>query len=293
MKNETFGYLNDYDLKWSLYPTGPAMMDSFASGETDIGYIGLPPVMIRLENGLKLKCVAGGHIEGTVMVAPNSYKTFDELGSVKTVLEQFEGEIIGTPSRGCIHDVIISEITKDLDITIKNFEWADFIPDALEDGEIAAGVGTPSLATVISNRLDSNIVIPPYKLWPYNPSYGIVVREDLIDESPEFITQFLKAHEKACNLIRFQPRNAAEIAFKELEVVNIEFVLNTYKISPKYCASLPEAYINSTLKFIPVLQNLGYMKSYLKKDEIFELKFIQKTHPEPAHYDSPGSIILN
>ena len=130
------------------------MMDAFESGETDIGFIGLPPVMIRLENGLNLKCVAGGHIEGTVMVAPSSYKTFDELGSVKTVLEQFEGEIIGTPSRGCIHDVIISEITKNLDITIKNYNCADFIPDAMEEGEIAAGVGTPSLATVISNRIN-------------------------------------------------------------------------------------------------------------------------------------------
>ncbi len=267
------------------------MMDSFASGETDIGYIGLPPAMIRLENGLNLKCVAGGHIEGTVMVAPTSYKTFDELGSVKTVLEQFEGKVIGTPSRGCIHDVIISELTKDLYISIKNFDWADFIPDAMEEGYIAAGVGTPSLATVISSRLDSNIVIPPYKLWPYNPSYGIVVREDLIDESPEFISQFLKAHEEACNLIRLQPENAAEIAFEELEVVNKEFVLNTYKISPKYCASLPEVYINSTLKFIPVLQNLGYMKGNLKEEDIFELKFIQKIHPEPAHYDSPGSLI--
>ena len=70
-------------------------------------------------------------------------------------------------------------------------------------------------------------------------------------------------------------------------------MLNTYKISPKYCASLPEAYINSTLKFIPVLQNLGYMQGNLKEEDIFELKFIEKTHPEPAHYDSPGSIILN
>ncbi len=291
LKNETFDYLTDYELEWTLYPTGPAMMESFASGETDIGYIGLPPVMIRLEEGLKLKCVAGGHVEGTVMVAPESYKTYEELGSIKTVLEQFRGETIGTPARGSIHDVITSELTKEYDITIKNFEWADFIPDAMEEGEIAAGVGTPSLATVTRNQLNANIVIPPYKLWPYNPSYGIVVREELITESPDFIIQFLKAHEKACNLIRFQPENAAEIAHNEIEVINKDSILDTYRISPKYCASLPEDYINSTLKFIPVLQNLGYMQSTLEKEEIFNLKFIQQTHPKPAHYNSPGTLI--
>ena len=260
------------------------MKDAFASGDLDVGYIGLPPVMIGIENGLKVKCIGGGHVEGTVMVAPQHYKTFDELGSVYAVLKQFEGKKIGTPSKGCIHDVIIREMTKDLDIEIKNFAWADFIPDAIDEGEIAAGVGTPSLASVTSRRFSSNVVIPPHKLWPYNPSYGIVVREELIDESPEFITDFLKAHEEACNLIRLHPEQAAEIALKEVKVVDEDFVLDTYKISPKYCASILEEYIESALKFIPVLQRLGYMQGDLNQENIFNLEFIKKIHPEPAHY---------
>lgn len=284
LKNEPLGNLNNYDLKWSLFATGPAMKDAFASGDLDLGYIGLPPVMIGIENGLKVRCVGGGHVEGTVMVAPEYYKTFDELSSTDAVLKQFEGKTIGTPSKGCIHDVIIRKMTEKLDIEIKNFSWADFIPDAIEEGEIAAGVGTPSLASVVSRRFDSNIVIPPYKLCSYNPSYGIVVREELIDESPEFIIDFLKAHEDACNLIRLHPGQAAEIALKEVKVVDKDFVLDTYKISPKYCASIPDEYIKSTLKFIPVLQNLGYMDGDLKQKNIFNLEFIKEIHPEPAHY---------
>ncbi len=271
-------------MKWSLFATGPAMKDAFASGDIDVGYIGLPPVMIGIENDLKVKCVGGGHIEGTVMVAPDNYKTFKELGGTKAALEQFEGEAVGTPSKGCIHDVIIREMTKNLDIEVKNFSWADFIPDAIEEGEIAAGVGTPSLATVTSRRFASNIVIPPYKLWPYNPSYGIVVREELIHESPEFIIDFLKAHEEACNLVRLYPEQAADIALKEVQVVDKNFVLDTYNVSPKYCASIPQEYIESTLKFIPVLQNLGYMNQNLKQEDIFDLKFIKKVHPEDPHY---------
>ncbi len=262
------------------------MKDAFASGDIDVGYIGLPPVMIGIENGLKVKCVGGGHVEGTVMVAPTKYKTFDELGNVKSVLEQFEGKTIGTPSKGCIHDVIIRKMTKDFDIEIKNFSWADFIPDAIEEGEIAAGVGTPSLAAVASRRFNSNIVIPPSRLWTYNPSYGIVVKEELIHEKPEFILDFLKAHENACNLIRLYPKEAADVALKEVEVVDNDFVLDTYNMSPKYCASIPKKYIESTLKFIPVLQNLGYMHHDLKQEDIFDLRFIEKVHHEDPHYDS-------
>ena len=158
--------------------------------------------MIGIEQGMKIKCVAGGHIEGTVMISKEPYSSYSELGDIESVLNQYNGKTIGTPTRGSIHDVIIRNLLKNRDISIKNYSWADFIPDAILDGEIEAGVGTPSLATVASNQFNSKIVIPPNKIWPYNPSYGIVVQEDLILNSPEFITSFLKAHEDASNLIR-------------------------------------------------------------------------------------------
>jgi NitT/TauT family transport system substrate-binding protein len=276
------------DLDWTLFPTGPAMMNAFKTGEIDAGYIGLPPVMIGINKGLKLKCLAGGHVEGTVMISKDSFSSFDDLGSVNKVLEQFEGETIGTPARGSIHDVIIRDLIQDRDISIINYPWADFIPSAIDDGEIAAGLGTPALATVASQEINSKLIIPPSKLWPYNPSYGIVVREELIKREPEFINDFLMAHEAACNFIRNQPGEAAEVAAGQLGNIDVDFVMETFQISPKYCASLPEEYIKSTLDFVPVLEKLGYLEKKIKREDIFHLKFIQEVHPEPSHYDLPS-----
>lgn len=284
LKNSPSSYLEKYQLDWSLFATGPAMMDAFRKGDIDLGYIGLPPVMIGIENGLKIRCVGGGHVEGTVMIGPKNYRTYDELGDVNSVLKQFKGRSIGTPTRGSIHDIIVRQLTRDMDVKVKNYGWADFIPEALEEGEIAVGVGTPSLVTAASQQIDSQIIIPPYKLWPYNPSYGIVVKEELMEESPDFVLNFLKAHEDACNLIRTQRRTAAEIVFEEMGTVSRQFVLDTFNISPRYCASLPREYIKSTLEFIPVLQDLEYMQGGLSREEIFETEYIEETHPEPAHY---------
>jgi NitT/TauT family transport system substrate-binding protein len=270
--------------EWTLYPTGPGMMEAFKSGEINLGYVGLPPVMMGISKGMKLKCVAGGHVEGTVMIAQDSYQSYSELGSLKSTLKQFQGKTIGTLAAGSIHDVIIRSLIKGLDISIKNYPWADFIPDAILDGEIAAGVGTPSLATAASLQFDSKVVIPPSKLWPYNPSYGIVVQEDLISRSPDFIVNFLKAHENACNLLRKHPEQAAKIAASEMGVVDKDFVLKTYSISPRYCAALPPEYVKSTMGFIQVLKNLGYMEKDLKVKDVFDLSFIEKIHREKAHY---------
>jgi NitT/TauT family transport system substrate-binding protein len=283
LKSGKFSFESSDETTWKLFPTGPEMMNAFEMGNIDLGYIGLPPVMIGIEHGMKIKCVAGGHIEGTVMISDGSYSSYSELGDIESVLNQYNGKTIGTPTRGSIHDVIIRNLLKNRDISIKNYSWADFIPDAIFDGEIEAGVGTPSLATVASNQFNSKIVIPPNKIWPYNPSYGIVVQEDLILNSPEFIKSFLKAHEDASNLIRNFPDTAAVIAADEMGV-DKKFVLDTYNISPRYCAKVPDDYIKSTMDFLPVLKELGYMDTDLKVDDIFNLKFIEETHKEDAHY---------
>jgi NitT/TauT family transport system substrate-binding protein len=284
LKSGKFPFDNINETEWILFPTGPDMMKAFKNMEIDLGYIGLPPVMIGIDNGMKIKCVAGGHIEGTVMIADKSYQSYSELGNVESVIKQFNKKTIGTPTKGSIHDVIIRNILKKKDISINNYPWADFIPDAIYDGEIEAGVGTPSLATVASKQYDTKIILPPKTLWPYNPSYGIVVQEDLITNSKDFIISFLKAHEDASNLIRNKPEIAAEIASQEMGIVDKEFVYDTYGISPRYCAKIPEKYIKSTMEFIPVLKALGYMKNELTVEDIFNLKFINETHPEEAHY---------
>jgi NitT/TauT family transport system substrate-binding protein len=285
LKSQDFEFIDKIkiDLEWILYPTGPAIMDAFSSGEIDLGYVGLTPVMIGIDKGLRLKCVAGGHVEGTLMISSDSYHSVNELGSVHKVLKQFDGGSIGTPAKGCIHDVILRDLIQDLNISVINYPWADFIPDAIDNGEILAGMGTPSLAIVASRQFRSKILIHPSKLWPNNPSYGIILREELINSNPDFIKEFLVAHEAACNLIRKQPWQAAEVT-AELMNIDVDFVLETYDISPKYCASLPSTYIKSTIDFIPVMKEFSYIKKNLNEEDIFNLEFIQTTHTEPPHY---------
>ena len=95
---------------WKLFPNGPAMMEAFQRKELDMGYIGLPPVMIGIGRGLKIKCVAGGHVEGTVLIGGPD---FQASRTPREALLQFKGKSIGTPKSGTIHDVILRKLIKD------------------------------------------------------------------------------------------------------------------------------------------------------------------------------------
>jgi NitT/TauT family transport system substrate-binding protein len=279
------------DVKWKLFASGPDIVRAFENKEIDLGYIGLPPVIIGVARGVPFKCIAGGHVEGTVMIAQKEYRGIDELGEPGLVLRQFEGKAIGTPPKGSIHDVIVRELIDKLqyDIEVKNYPWADFVLDAMVDSEIPAAAGTPPLAVAAKRFCGAKIVIPPHRLWPNNPSYGIVAREELM-ESPGAILRFLEMHEKACNLIREKPMEAAEIVSRLTQIVDPGFVLEAYRISPKYCAALSGEYVASTMGFVKVLKELGYISRLVAEGEIFDFRLIKKVHPGPPHYDMPSPV---
>jgi NitT/TauT family transport system substrate-binding protein len=271
---------------WKLFASGPDIVKAFEKGEIDVGYIGMPPAIIGMDRNVPIICVAGGHVEGTVLIAQRNYMTLDELKDVAAVLEQFEGKTIGCPPKGSIHDVIINNALKEveLDIKVKNFAWTDFVLEALVDGEIEAAAGTPPLAVAAARTCGAKIVIGPKALWPDNPSYGIVIKKELM-QHPDLISAFLKNHERASNFIRTAPRDAARIVARQIGIMDEDFVLEAYRISPKYCSALSREYIRSTMTFVPVLHRLKYISRYMSEDEIFDRSLIDEVHREPPHYN--------
>ena len=272
--------------QWKLFASGPDIVNAFANKEIDLAYIGLPPAIIGIDRGVPIICVAGGHVEGTVMIARQEFGTLDELKNINAVLAQFNGKVIGSPPKGSIHDVIINNAIEEagFDIRVKNFPWTDGVREALVDGDIEAAVGTPSLAVAAARANGARIVIPPDALWPSNPSYGIVVRRELLD-FPDVITGFLELHEKASNFIRRKPAQAARIVSELTGIVDEDFVIEAYRVSPKYCASLSREFVDSTMAFMPVLRRLKYISRNLSEREIFDHAFIDKVHKESQHYD--------
>ena len=272
---------------WHLFASGPDIVNSLEKEELDIGYIGLPPTMIGIDRGVPIICVAGGHVEGTVLIGQKNYGTLGELGDFKSVLSQFKGNVIGSPPKGSIHDVIINNALKEAnltDIKVKNYAWTDFVLEALADGEIDAAVGTPPLSVAAKRACGAKVIIPPDKLWKDNPSYGIVIRKELM-EHPDVVLNFLKAHEKASNFIRTSPDEAAAIVSDLTGIVDKEFVQEAYRVSPKYCAALSDGFVESTMAFVPVLRDLGYISKNLSESDVFEYRFIKQVHPEKPHYN--------
>jgi len=279
------------EIQWKLFGTGPAMTKAFQKKQLDIGYMGLPPAIIGIEKGVPIKCVTGGHVEGTIMVASKDYETMAQLNNnISDVFSQFKGSTIGVPSKGSIHDVILNFYLKKCDlieeIEVKHYKQAEFIATDMQKGIVEGGVGTPALAVFSSTIFDSHLIIPPEFLWKDNPSYGIFFHEDIIENDPEIVIKFLSYNKEASFLLRESPSKAANIISHTFDILTEKYVLEVLKISPKYCIALSDGYIKSTIEFVNVLKDLGYIKKTLRINEIFDTSFLQEVHPEPEHYSN-------
>lgn len=276
------------DTEWKLFGTGPAIVKAFEKGELDMAYIGLPPAIIGMDRGVALRCVAGGHVEGTVISGSPRYRGLAEIGDLGDFLAQFRGLRIGVPAGGSIHDVIIREYIDRYNlgesIEVVNFAWSDQVTEAVVKGEVAAAVGTPALAAAVIRYAGGRVLCPPSEIWPNNPSYGIVVHTSLFSEGEDIITRFLEQHEAATGLLRERTPEAARIISRYVGFIDEEFVLETLKISPRYCAKLTDAYVASTMEFVVVLKRLGYIKNVVPEKEIFDPSYIDRVHPGKDHY---------
>jgi len=276
------------EVEWKLMGTGPAIMKAFRQKELDLAYIGLPPAIIGISQGTGVLCVAGGHMEGTVMAGPAKWKGFPEAGDLASVLGQFRGGKIGVPGKGSIHDVILKKCIEQSDLAGKieviNYPWADLVTEAVVNGEVFAAFGTPALAVAIERFAGGKVLYPPSKLWPDNPSYGIVADSGFLQREEKMVERFLILHEEATAFMRNEPEKAAQAIADFVGIIDREFVLDTLRISPKYCAHLTEGYVTSTMRFVPVLRKLGYIHEDVAQERIFSRDIISRIHPGKDHY---------
>lgn len=277
------------EVEWRLFGTGPAIVAAFEKRELDLAYIGLPPAAIGISKGVGIVCVAGGHMEGTVIAGKKEFAGFPELEDLQKILDQFRKKKIGVPGKGSIHDVILSECLERYglakEITVVNFPWADEVTEAVVSGEVSAAVGTPALAVAIIRFAHGKILFPPSKLWPNNPSYGILVDRDFLKREEGVVERFLVMHEDATSLLRNKPRLAARIISEYMGFIDDEFVMETLKVSPKYCAQITDGFIASTMDFMKALKKLGYIGREITSDEIFDTSLINRIHPAQDHYE--------
>jgi NitT/TauT family transport system substrate-binding protein len=271
-------------ITWRLFGTGPAIVEAMGRGEIDVAYIGLPPATIGISRGVPVVCVAGGHIEGTVIAGRKDAPGYPETSDLGEILER--AGAIAVPGKGSIHDLILMDAleSRGVKADVRNLPWADEVLESFMRGDVDAVVGTPALAQAVITFGGGKVLYPPERLWPDNPSYGILVTAEALDKERPLITEFLRRHETASEFLRTRAEAAARSIARVMGVVDEEFVRGTIAMSPHYCAALTGGFVRCAMELAGRLLGLGYMERPVASGEVFDFSLIKETHPGPDHY---------
>jgi NitT/TauT family transport system substrate-binding protein len=271
-----------------MYNAGPAIVQAFAQNQIQIGYLGVPPLMIGIDKGVPMKAVASTHVLGDQFIArkEDGYKDVYEMGGDElATIRQFKGKKIGIPPRGSIEDAEVRDLVRRAgmkdgeDIFLVNYNTVPSLPDLLEEREIDAMVVWPPFNAVSLSRGNTEIIIDAQHLWWNAPCCCLAIHTDLTRDYPDFVREFVKIHVMASRFIMMYPDVAADFASKELKL-DKKIIMTSFDLAPRYCAKISEDYIQASEKFSRSLYESGYAKNILTREEIFDLRFINDVHPE-------------
>lgn len=244
------------------FNNGGDLMTGMASGEVDIGYGGITPVLSAVEKGVPIKVVAGAQIEGSgIAVSPES-----DIDSP----EDLVGKSIATPGEASIQYMLLQYYLEDNNMSTN-------------DMNISAMKVAPMNDALNANKIDGMLTYEPYvtmavengnvmfinssEILPDHPCCVVAASEKFIDENPDKLDTIISIHENATEFILENPDEAAELLPDDI-VADVEIEKKAIS-GIKFVYGLNETYKQSIMDFMQIEVDLGILEEPIPATDIF------------------------
>ncbi len=204
-----------------IFPNGSLFMDALNTGQIDIGYVGPGPAINRYLQGADVKALASASTGGTVLVTRKDL----EYNSV----EDLKNKVIATAALGCTHDLLLRQLIKDhnMDTTRRGgtidhrAQKPATMIGLFATKQLDAAMVSEPWAARMENQLGAKVVLD-WNQVPWDgklPAALLVSSGNFIENNPELIKSFLRAHLAAIEFIKDNPAKTAEILQKEIKKI--------------------------------------------------------------------------
>jgi sulfonate transport system substrate-binding protein len=262
-------------VKWSSFPAGPPMNESFASGEQDIGLMGDAPAIIGRAAGMDTRII------GRTSSGPTALAVVVGKKSPISSPKDLRGRKVATVKGSNAHHLLTimlrnGGMTTD-DIRLVNMSQGD-IAKAMENGDIDAAAVWEPLITRLSDQGTARVLADGTGI-----KKGILVSvatKAFIDRNPRLVLKFLEVYERGREYIRGNHREAARLLSGEMNLSpgQLERVLARFDFDPRLSDD-DIAEMKSSEKFMSAARII--------RERVDIATFISRVPPGPSV--SPGA----
>ena len=253
---------NGINTKLVQFNNGGDLMTAMASGDVDIGYVGITPVLSSISKGVPVKVISAAQTEGSCIVVSSDSGIND--------VSDLEGKKIATPGEASIQHMLLNYYLKENGMDIKDLKVSVMkVPsmnDALKTNQID-GMITFEPYVSIAEKNGAKVLAGSQDILPDHPCCVVVASDKYIEAHPNETAKIVEIHENATNFINENTDEAAGMLPKD--IVNDVEVEKISMSSFPFISGLNESYKQDVMDFMDLEVDLGVLKEPISQDKIF------------------------
>ena len=214
------------------FNNGGDLMTAMASGDVDVGYVGISPVLSSAAAGVPIKVISSAQIEGSgILVTDDSgIKDASDLA----------GKTVATPGEASIQHVLLSYYLEQNGLSLDDInESAMKVPsinDALKTNNIPSAITFQPYVSIAESGDGIEELVDSSEILPGHPCCVVVASQSFIDNHKDTVKDIIAIHEEATKFI-----NDNIEAGKTDEVVKLlpEDIVSDANVEAKSLESFP------------------------------------------------------
>ena len=175
-------------------------MTAMASGEVDVGYVGIAPVLSSVEKGVPVKVISSAQTEGSGIVVT------EESGILSAA--DLKGKTIATPGEASIQHVLLTYYLKENGLSIDDLNISAMkVPsmnDALKTKQIDGIITFQPYVSIAANDSGNFVLADSLDILPNHPCCVVVASDDFIKNHEDKVKDIVAIHEDATKFINEQ-----------------------------------------------------------------------------------------
>ena len=179
------------------FNNGGDLMTAMASGEVDVGYVGIAPVLSSVSKGVPVKVISSAQTEGSGIVVTKD-------SGIKSAAD-LKGKSIATPGEASIQHVLLSYYlkknglsTNDLNISAMKVPSMN---DALKTKQIDGIITFQPYVSIAANDTSNVVLENSSGILPNHPCCVVVASDDFIKNHEDKAKDIVDIHKNATKFI--------------------------------------------------------------------------------------------
>ena len=253
---------NGIKTKLVQFNNGGDLMTAMASGDVDIGYVGITPVLSSIAKGVPVKVISAAQTEGSgIVVAKDS-----GINSVSDLA----GKKIATPGEASIQHMLLTYYLQQNGMSISDLKVSSMkVPsmnDALKTDKIDGAITFEPYVS-IAEKNGAKVLAGSQDILPDHPCCVVAASDKFINDHPNETVKILEIHKNATDFINNNTDEAAGLLPKDI-VSDVEVEKMSMSSFP-FISGLNDTYKQDVMDFMNLEVDLGILKKPISEKQIF------------------------